>query len=63
MDGYGATKISILLNDGEIRTKRGCEWSSNAVCRIIENKLYTGKIINGKEEVADFLTGRRATKK
>lgn len=62
MDGYGAAKIAILLNDREIRTKRGCKWSSNAICRIIENELYTGKIINGKEEVADFLTGRRLIK-
>ena len=26
---------------------------------LLTNELYTGKIINGKEEVADFLTGRR----
>ena len=45
-----------------IKTKRGCEWTQNAVCRILENELYTGKIINGKEEVADFLTGRRVLK-
>ena len=61
-EGHGATKISIMLNERGIRTKRGCKWTSNAICRILENELYTGKIINGKEEVADFLTGRRATK-
>lgn len=59
-DGHGATKISMLLNEQSIKTKRGCKWSQNAICRILENELYTGKIINGKEEVADFLTGRRA---
>lgn len=58
--GHGATKISMLLNEQSIKTKRGCKWSQNAICRILENELYTGKIINGKEEVADFLTGRRA---
>ena len=61
-EGYGAAKISYMLNERGIKTKRGCEWTQNAVCRILENELYTGKIINGKEEVADFLTGRRALK-
>ena len=28
----------------------------------ITNELYTGKIINGKQEVTDFLTGQRADK-
>lgn len=60
--GYGAAKIASMLNARGIRTKRGCEWSQNAVCRILENEIYTGKIINGKEEVADFLTGRRTSK-
>ena len=27
--------------------------------RILKNPLYTGRVLNGKEEVADFLTGRR----
>lgn len=58
-DGYGTSKIASMLNERGIKTKRGCQWSQNAVCRILENELYTGKIINGKEEVADFLTGRR----
>ena len=59
---YGATKISNMLNDRGIKTKRDCKWTSNAICRILENELYTGKIVNGKSEVADFLTGRRTTK-
>lgn len=59
-DGYGAVKISNMLNEQKIKTKRDCNWSQNAICRILTNELYTGKIINGKEEVADFLTGRRA---
>ena len=45
-----------------MKTKRNCSWSQNAVCRILTNELYTGKIINGKEEVADFLTGQRKEK-
>lgn len=61
-EGYGASKIASMLNDRGLETKRNCQWSQNAVCRILTNELYTGKVINGKEEVADFLTGRRAEK-
>ena len=61
-EGYGAAKIAAMLNARGIKTKRGCEWSQNAVCRILENELYTGKIVNGKEEVSDFLTGKRTFK-
>ncbi len=61
-EGYGASKIGSMLNEKGIKTKRGCQWSQNAVCRILTNELYTGKIINGKQEVADFLTGQRTEK-
>ncbi len=61
-EGYGAAKISKMLNEKGLRTKRGCTWSQNAVCRILTNELYTGKIINGKQEIADFLTGLRTEK-
>lgn len=62
LDGLGTAKISNLLNQKGEKTKRGCLWSQNAVCRILENELYTGRIINGKEEVTDFLTGKRTSK-
>ncbi|MDD2960035.1 MAG: recombinase family protein [Lachnospiraceae bacterium] len=58
--GYGANKIAQILNSEGIRTKRECKWSQNAISRILTNELYTGKVINGKQEVADFLTGVRA---
>ena len=57
--GDGASKIANALNARGLKTKRNCRWSQNAVCRILTNELYTGKIINGKQEVADFLTGQR----
>lgn len=60
--GYGTSKIANLLNDKGLRTKRCCRWSQNAVSRILSNELYTGKIINGKEEISDFLTGVRRQK-
>lgn len=61
-EGYGAAKIANILNERRLKTKRGCAWSQNAVCRILTNELYVGKIINGKEEVGDFLTGTRIVK-
>ena len=61
-EGYGGSKIANMLNERGIKTKRGNNWSQNAVCRILTNEIYTGKIINGKEEIADFLTGQRKEK-
>ena len=61
-EGYGASKIAGLLNERGERTKRNCKWNTNAVARLLTNPLYTGVIVNGKEEVADFLTGRRVDK-
>lgn len=61
-DGFGAAKIANTLNAKNLKTKRGCSWSQNAICRILTNEIYTGKVINGKEEVADFLTGKRTEK-
>lgn len=58
-DGYGASRIASILNDRGIKTKRGCQWTQNAIMRILTNQIYIGKIINGKEEIADFLTGKR----
>lgn len=61
-EGYGAAKIANMLNERGLKTKRNCNWSQNAVCRILTNELYIGKIINGKQEVEDFLTGKRKAK-
>lgn len=57
--GYGAGKIALALNEAGYRTKQGRAWSQNGVSRILANPLYTGKIINGKQEVRDFLTSAR----
>lgn len=58
-EGYGASKIAAMLNERGLKTKRNCAWNTNGVCHMLTNELYTGKIINGKEEVKDFLTGER----
>ena len=51
-----------MLYEKGYKTKRNCKWSQNATCRILTNEIYTGKIINGKQEVSDFLTGQRRDK-
>ncbi len=61
-EDYGANKIAQILNQKGLQTKRGCRWTQNGICRILTNPIYTGKIVNGKEEVADFLTGKREKK-
>lgn len=61
-EGYGAAKIANMLNEKGYKTKRNCRWSQNAICRVLTNEIYTGKIINGKQEVSDFLTGQRRDK-
>ncbi len=61
-EGYGSAKIANMLNERGLKTKRNCQWSQNAVGHILRNELYTGKIINGKQEVTDFLTGQRTDK-
>lgn len=61
-DNYGSLKIANLLNERGYRTKRNAKFSQNGIVRILKNKIYTGKIVNGKEEVKDFLTGVREKK-
>ncbi len=61
-DGYGAASIANMLNERGFKTKRNCNFSQNAICRILTNEIYIGKIINGKQEVKDFLTGTREKK-
>lgn len=59
-DGFGAGKIADTLNRQGLRTKRGRAWNQNGVCRILSNPIYTGEVINGKQEIRDFLTSARA---
>lgn len=58
-EGLGGHTIAGILNGEGIATKRGCGWTGSAVTRILRNELYAGWVVNGRQEVADFLTGRR----
>lgn len=62
VDGLGANKIRNQLNEEGHRTRKGCKWSENAISRILRNELYIGRVINCKEEITDFLTGKRKKK-
>lgn len=54
---FGFRKIADILNSENIPTKRGYEWSSKTVRRILTNPLYCGELVNRRFEVADFLSG------
>lgn len=59
--GWSMARIAAALNaDGHCTA---CEkpFSVKAVSRILHNPLYTGRVVCGKSEVADFLTGKRRT--
>lgn len=61
--GEGMKRIADLLNREGLRTKRQCKWSQQAVSTILHNELYNGRVINGKEEIIDFLSGKRVKQK
>lgn len=61
-EGLGTYRIANIFNERGIKTKRGNNWTQNAVIRILSNSIYVGKIINGKEEIQDFLTSKRRKK-
>lgn len=56
---WGTNRIAKVLNSEGIKTKRGCNWTQNGIVRILSNEIYKGRIINAKQEVEDFLTGKR----
>ncbi|BCI61493.1 recombinase family protein [Solibaculum mannosilyticum] len=61
-EGMGAAKIASVLNGRGECTKRGYDFSQNAVARILRNPIYVGKVVNGRQEVVDFLTSQRQDK-
>lgn len=59
--GYGTARIATYLNDNMVLTKKNRQynWYQKVVIQILRNEIYTGKIINRKSEVIDFITGKR----
>lgn len=61
-ENLGTGAIAQKLNEQGIRTKRGCLFTQTGIKRILSNEIYIGNVVNGKEEVKDFLTGERQAK-
>lgn len=58
--GIGTTKIAVDLNNKGIRTKKTkSKWVQTSIVRMLKNPIYTGRVINKKSEVTDFITGTR----
>lgn len=62
VERFGTSKIAKILNQEGHVTKRGYSWSQMAVTKVLKNSIYIGRVINGKQEVSDFLTGARVTR-
>lgn len=62
IDGFGFSLITKKLVERNIKTKRGARFNQELVRRIITNQIYIGNVINGKEEIKNFLTGEREDK-
>lgn len=58
-EGCGIRRIADKLNEMNIPTKKSTKWISKTVRRILENPVYTGKLINHKSITKDFLSGTR----
>jgi DNA invertase Pin-like site-specific DNA recombinase len=63
IENMGTNRIAKVLNQEGIKTKRGCCWTQNGIVRILSNDIYKGRIVNGRQEIEDFLTGKRRNTK
>lgn len=59
IEGDGSRRIAIKLNEMGIPTKRNAKWIPHSVRRILQNPIYTGRIVNNKTVTKDFLSGTR----
>ena len=59
IEGEGSRRIAIKLNEMGIPTKRNAKWIPKSVRRILQNPIYTGRIVNNKTVTKDFLSGTR----
>ena len=57
--GLGCRTISATLNRDRDKTKLGSDWNARGVRRVLVNPIYCGILINHKDEIEDYLTGRQ----
>lgn len=62
-EGLGMAKIGQYLYENGVKTKKNeqKQWSQKVVGDILRNRIYTGKIINGKTTMVDFRSSKRKT--
>lgn len=57
--GEGTRRITIRLNEMGFPTKKNAKWISKTVRRILQNPIYTGRMVNNKSVTKDFISGTR----
>ena len=50
-EGYGGVRIANYLNEKNIKTHKGNNWSANSINKLIRNPIYTGYLVYGKTSV------------
>ena len=60
-EGYGGVRIANYLNEKNLKTHKGNDWSASTVNRILRNPIYTGHLVYGKTSVP-IGGGKRKTK-
>ena len=53
IDGYGMLKIAGILNEQGKKTKRGNEWKTENIRRILRNTIYKGYLSYGKSHTTE----------
>lgn len=59
IEGEGTRRIAIKLNEIGIPTKKQAKWIPRTIRRILQNPIYTGRVVNNKSVTKDFLAGTR----
>lgn len=59
IEGEGTRRIAIKLNEMGIPTKKQAKWIPRTIRRILQNPIYTGKLVNNKSVTKDFISGTR----
>lgn len=48
LDGLGSRQIGKYLKERCIKTRKGNDWGSNSICRLLSNEIYTGVVVRNK---------------
>ena len=56
LSGYGYEAIAKILNEREIETRCGAEWTGTAVSAVLKNRTYTGNLMLQKTYRPDYVS-------